>query len=119
MEGAEAVKLNANLKKTLAIALPFNGRERFISAIDHESPGLRGLSEYEFYGYVQELVDMKLARMESSPEGDDFMLVFSSAATSYFKDSKVEVAKTFGRYCFQLLVGTSGGLLALFLSGLA
>ena len=118
MAGAEAVKLNANLRKTLAIALPFNGREDFMSALENEAPDLRGLSEYEFYEYIQELVDMKLARVEANPECDDFMLIFASAATSYFKDSKAEVAKTIGRYCFQLLVGACGGLVALLLSNL-
>ena len=40
-------------------------------------------------------------------------MLLSSLGACYFQESKIEVAKAVGKYAFQFLIGTSGGLAAL------
>lgn len=114
------VRLNSNLRKTLRIALPMNGCEAVFARIDETKPDLEGFSEDEFLRYLTELEDMGLANVYAVYDVDgevkDFSLYFNSDAASYFVDNKWEIAKTVGRYAFQLVVGASGGLVVLLLS---
>lgn len=112
------VQLNSNLRKTLAIALPFDGSKHFKEDLDNASPNLQGLTRKQFMSYMGELENLGFVITTYNDDRSDIGIIFSSEATSYFTDSKLENIRTAGRYCFQFLVGTSGGLIALFLSNL-
>lgn len=108
------LRLNANLVRTLAVCIPHNGRENFIDYLEDPRTDLRGMGVDEVSRYVAELEDMGLLTTEKSADRDDDCTIYlRSDAASYFRDSKAELAKTALRYLFQLVVGASGGLVAL------
>lgn len=110
------VKLNSNQRKILAAVIPIDGKMGLHEAaakgiIDIES---MGMSSRQFLSYLSELARLGLLKSEKYEDGDKGVLL-SSLGACYFRESKIEVAKAVGKYAFQFLVGTSGGLAALFI----
>lgn len=108
------VRLNRNQRKVLAAVIPIDGKRGFRRAIDDGAIDLDslGLNRDQFRRYLNELVGLGLVKPEKTEDGDKLVLL-SSLGACYFQESKIEVAKAVGKYAFQFLIGTSGGLAAL------
>lgn len=113
-----AVRLNSRQRRALAAILPHDGRPGIVAYLTSEGADLHGLTPQQVIRYAEELEGMGLLSAELDETGEEGTVTLSSAAASYFTDSRIEIAKTIVRYLFQLLVGASGGVVALLLQGL-
>lgn len=108
------VKLNSRQRRSLASVLPHDGMPNLLGYLESDSSRLHGLEIDEILRDLSELERMNLIKVDfSNEEETDVTVTLSSDAASYFADRRMETAKTFARYAFQLVVGASGGLVAL------
>lgn len=109
------VRLNSRLRKALAALTPMSGRGSCAEAMADGRLDPMGLTDQELRVCAKELQDAGMLYLKLLGDGD-FRFVLTSSGACYFRDSKIEVAKTVGKYLFQLLVGASGGLVVLLVS---
>lgn len=113
-----AIRLNSRQRRALAAILPHDGRPGIAAYLTSDRTDLHGLTPHQVITYAKELEAMGLLSVELDETGEEGTLTLSSAGASYFTDSRIEIAKTIVKYLFQLLVGASGGVVALLLQGL-
>lgn len=108
-------RLSSRQRRALSAILPHDGKDRLIDYLEGSGANLHGLTVDEVLRYASELEKIGLLDTEySDEEKTDVTVTLSSEAASYFDDRRADAVKSAGRYAFQLIVGASGGLVALF-----
>lgn len=113
-------KLNPKLRNALAVVSPYSDKTGLIPAMRSGALNMRGMSYNELLAYIEELEDIGMLKIvEAADDLSDLVLILTSEGASYFRQSKLEVLRSIGRYLFQLLLGASGGLVVWILGTLA
>lgn len=112
------IKLNKYQAKALKVVTPFDGEPNFMDLLESGKVNMHGLSFDQLSICLEELKHKGLVLLITNENEDDLTIRLSSEALSYSSSRKTEIAKTFGKYAFQFLVGTSGGLAAYLLTTL-
>lgn len=107
--GGNVIRLNHDLRRTLAVLLPLNNVHGVFAAMESGDYDLRGMDIEEIARHMEEMQHMGLLVVEEEDDGRDLFVHLSSDASSYFYDSNVERAKTALKFAGQLLTGASGG----------
>lgn len=103
------IRLNHDLRRTLAVLLPLNNVHGVFAAMESGDYDLRGMDIEEIARHMDEMKHMGLLVVEEEDDGRDLFVHLSSDASSYFYDSKAERAKAALKFAGQLLTGASGG----------
>lgn len=107
--GGNVIRLNHDLRRTLAVLLPLNNVHGVFAAMESGDYDLRGMDIEEIARNMDEMKHMGLLIVEEEDDGRDLFVHLSSDASSYFYDSKAERAKAALKFAGQLLTGASGG----------
>lgn len=110
-------KLTKSLAETLDAIKPFDGDEAFMKELVGQRSPLPGYTPNRLLHDIAELEQhgmLKVFVYRKVPSCFDL----TSAGRDYRRNHALEVAKSVGRYTFQLLVGASGGVVVLLASKL-
>lgn len=110
-------RLTKSLRLTLAALAPYDADPAFGKALSEGASLVSGITPYRLLADIRDLQDAGMLKIIPVGRKID-CIVLTAAGRDYFRNSKWEVAKTVASYAFQLLVGASGGLAALFASQL-
>lgn len=110
-------KLTKSLAETLDALRPFDGDEAFMQKINEAESPIAGMSARRLVADMGELQTLGYLKVfQYAGKADSFDL--TSLGRDYRRNRIEEIAKTAGRYVFQLLVGASGGAVVLLLGKL-
>lgn len=110
-------KLTRSLRETLRGVAPYDGDPAFGDAIMEQRSLVPGIGPYRLINDLADLEEtgyVKIVRKGRRVES----VCLRAAGRDFSRNPRTEAIKAVGRYLFQFLVGTSGGLAALLVSRL-
>ena len=103
------VKLNSMQRNARKVLIPLDGTGQLLDDLESGMCDMRGITYDDVVRCAEELERLGLVAVEKVSDIDCAIRLHSDAM-SYFRDSKIEVAKAALKFAGQLLTGASGGL---------
>lgn len=116
-KGHAVVKLNSMQRKALRVLIPLDCTDHMLDDLESGKADMQGMSYADVVKCADELERLGLLVTKKTSDVDCAMYLHSDAI-SYFRDSKVEVAKSLLKFAAQLLTGASGGVVVFMLARL-